>query len=440
MERQGVKDCCVQVGDLLFCYVDEDFYIDNTYRRVVGHPSYDKYSVYYTQNELIYDKLHKQGCKVSYLSSVINNGGSSETLYDLYSIKFEGSCSDTEMIILLLKGYLSESSETMCIVLNDSFTWFRVENSKILILGTEVFSQPHSMYSCGSFLKRLNKRMVETGCSLRNIYYTTWDTLNGYWSKFLNIHIPLKDYFNDIKGLRGYDLSSIMSVLSNNQLLDYKCSSLEFTKAFAESSETLNLRLRNGKFLSKHSYFKDYSICTSNVSDIKGCVYGIILDCEGVKGSDGSLQNGVSQVGGIIFCRYNSIMQSIYTFVANIDFLEVTFYQVVESFKAITGKNIPKNGIPTFVFGKSDRVMLKYTIDKFTKRGKKYVGNKFDFHDCTDFILNCKGLEQYTGKCSLSSIAKELGVRVIVPRHNALADARTLFNVLSFIIKEDKDE
>ena len=84
-----------------------------------------------------------------------------------------------------------------------------------------------------------------------------------------------------------------------------------------------------------------------------------------------------------------------YTFIADSLILEDTLCRVVDAYKSITGSVIPKRGIDVYVFGKSDVIMINNTFEKFSRKGRNYLKNRFNFIDsmCTIHnYLGCKGI------------------------------------------------
>lgn len=359
----------------------------------------------------------------------------------MYSYLFEGEVTDEAMVMHILRGMVFDSDYSYCVLFENTVCWFRVQDYEVRKLGTMYFNEPLSRYSCGRFIKRLRYKLVASGCNLNKISYLVWDKMPLLFRDYIFEYKRLIDFFGHVQGLSGKSCYEVIKLLGKKYSPDVEVTADSFVDSLADSSKSLELRDRNGTLRCRRIFFKDYSICVGNETKNKNCKYGIILDCEGVLDSDGSLQNGCREIGGIIFCNNNGILTSEYTFVADELVLEDTLCRVIDVYKSITDSVIPKGGIEVYVFGKSDITMMKNTISKFSRKGQSYLKNRFMFVDSSRIIrsfLNTSGIVIENRRKSLSNIATQLGVRMIKPRHNALSDARTLFNVLAYIYLNER--
>lgn len=403
------------------CYMDSGYYsLDGVIHR--GRPP-DALSNYFilTMDKSTYGYCIKNGIKVSWLSTYLGFRSSS-TLYNMYIRYFNNGCADDVLLSYLLRGCVFPSNIVHCFIINNSFCWFTVENSKVNILGQRVFSQPQSICSCGDFIRRLNYDIVSLGYNIVDMKFYTWG--ETYWKLMIRNIKQLEDIIWQVKNLNGLDFRTICSHLSNK------------SEVSVYDAETLvaglgNMKLRhdkNGYLQLPHFFYKDYSDCKWLDKSNGKYEYGLIIDCEGM--ASGVLNDGCRELGGILYATKGDIMISEYTFIADERLLEETLNRVIEMYKGYSSIN--RRGINTYVFGKSDMIMLNSSIDRFKTKGR--------IKSCLRFIDSMNLIREYLGddfnmKGSLSNIAKYFGVSSIKPKHNALCDARTLFNILSHIRK-----
>ena len=173
----------------------------------------------------------------------------------------------------------------------------------------------------------------------------------------------------------------------------------------------------------------------SSILEPEKCTYGIIIDCEGKLGSDGSLQNGCRELGGLIYCKYDNILLNLDTFVCDERLIEETITRVLANYKDLTKQT---NNIKVLIYGYSDVIMLKSSLNNCSKKFRKMLSNKLILKDCqpfiNDYIVERSVPIQKNPK--LTKLATELSVSPVYPKHMPLNDARTLFNILAKILQQ----
>lgn len=376
-------------------------------------------------------------------------------LYEIFSYYFDSSnevLSDMDILDVIVTSVLTCNTNMQyayCVYFlknnKYSFTWFYVnDKSSVEVLGYDTLILPQDSsksFILGKFIKSLRYKMAVSGCCIARTKFLTWDNdcVSDDISKYVLGFRTLKDFFGSIRGLELVGYEGVIRLLSNNLKYEYEFSAQEFVSALSQSSKLLGLKSsdKDGTLLCNNVFQKDYSSCVSNLIDKTRCKWGIILDCEGNK--DNRL--GLRELGGIIFCRYQDVMLSVETFECTEILLEETLQQVIKNYEVDTDRYIPARGIDIYTYGGSDESMIEDSLRNVsTKQFRKKIKRVFKYHDCRDYIYaylsdnNIKIDERKT----LSNIAKVLGVRVVTPKHNALADSRTLFNVLAFILQDTK--
>lgn len=383
----------------------------------------------YTTSEVAYNEYKSKGKTIYNLTTVLGFGNKFLSLYTLWSIFFDGGITnDTEMSDMLIQGIIEDKNYTYCFVNGNDVCWFRLSDKKIIIHGDFTLIDS-SLYNEGTSLKRLNYLLVKSGSSLKNISYYKW----GY-SFIENYYkcMSIEDLFSNIHGIDTASLSSIIERLRVSEYCGYGINSL--VSCMSDNFLALGLKDGNGHIITRDYYLKDYSVCKGRFSG-KEVTYGIILDCEGVSDCDGSLQNGCREVGGIIFSELNGKMFSVHQFIADSRLLSEVLVNVVETYRDVIDRLEPKTGIPTYVYGASDKIMLENQISSISsKKIRKFLGNKFNFIDVKHYVNSYVG--NMVDKRTLQNIARELGVLAVRPKHNALSDARTLFNIIAEISKK----
>lgn len=362
-------------------------------------------------------------------------------LYELFSFFFEGKVTDDfDMIETLFNGFLVDSSWCFCLKIGVTFCWFTVTERKLKKLGTLQFSEVISRYTVGKFIKRLRYSLVKSGVNLNKVKYLVWseDDIDSLWGSYILKFDCLRTFFSKIDGLRGLDVEGVMHFLGKTLALKYQVTAENFVDCLNDSFYALKLEQKDGVLYSRTTYYKDYSTCISPIVNQSDCTYGIIIDCEGQLGGTGAIDDGCRELGGIIFCRYKSILVSLDTFSCDEKLLEDTLLQVVRNYKSLS--NYLWGRINIYCYGASDERMLKSSIkDLCSRKSIKTFSNLFNYVDCKDFISNyllCNEEIIVEGRQTLSNIAKALGVKPLFPKHKPLNDARTLFNILSQILME----
>ena len=222
-----------------------------------------------------------------------------------------------------------------------------------------------------------------------------------------------------------------MRLFSGVLRLKYIVTAKELIQVFDNLSQKLSFVLSYDRRSFQHSgiYYKDFS-SDIILRDFKnGYSYAVIMDCEGTS------YGGCKEVGGLIIAYGGGNLAKIETFYFKQRDFSEGISNVVSRYEQITGRYLPTRGIPVITYGGSDKNMilgeLKETSSRLARRRFK---SQFEFIDSQGYIFEyLDGIGLVSGERHLSDIAENLGVEVIVPKHNALNDAKTLFNVLSRI-------
>lgn len=389
------------------------------------------------QSAELYDYYTKLGARVKRLSDVLGLV-TDMGLYEIFSFYFEGKVKDDiDMLELIFSGLLNNSDYCFCLKIGVTFCWFEVRKDRIVKLGTLQFGEKPSKYTVGRFIKRLKYQIAKSGVNLNKIRFLTWnsDDISEEFSTYITNYINLESFFGNIDGLKGLTCTNVVKLLSKNIQLRFNVTAETLVDALQVNFRTLGIYEKDGVLYSRNAYLKDYSICVSSILEPEKCTYGIIIDCEGKLGEDGSLQNGCRELGGLIYCKYDNILLNIDTFVCDEKLIEDTLERVFENYKELT-KQI--SNINVLVYGYSDVIMLQSSLEQIGgKKFRKKVLNRVNIVDCQPFFndyIEKKGLEIQKNP-KLTKLATELKVSPVYPKHMPLNDARTLFNILAKILQ-----
>lgn len=356
-------------------------------------------------------------------------------LYELFSFFFEGRVqSDFDMLDALFSGFVEDSDWCFCLKVGVTFCWFTVSKTELVKLGSMQFSESMSKYTVGRFIKRLRYGIVKTGVNLSRVKYLVWDKEDlGYeFSNYILKYDCLSSFFSNVDGLRGLDIESVMHFLSKKLQVRYQVTADNFVDCLNESFFALRLEQFNGVLYSRNAYYKDYSICISQVVDSSKCSYGMMLDTEGVQGADGAVTNGCREIGGLIYSQYNGVVTCIDMFSCDSNLLEETLTQAIKNYREFSGSVLGK--IDVICYGGTDEKLLTASVKSLCSRKFiKTFSNTFSFVDCRDFVLENMGVD-VSGRESLANIARSLCVMPLFPKHKPLNDVRTLFNILCKIL------
>lgn len=389
------------------------------------------------QSAELYDYYTKLGARVKRLSDVLGLV-TDMGLYEIFSFYFEGKVKDDiDMLELIFSGLLNNSDYCFCLKIGVTFCWFEVRKDRIVKLGTLQFGEKPSKYTVGRFIKRLKYQIAKSGVNLNKIRFLTWnkDDISEEFSTYITNYINLESFFGNIDGLKGLTCTNVVKLLSKDIQLRFNVTAETLVDALQVNFRTLGIYEKDGVLYSRNAYLKDYSICVSSILEPEKCTYGIIIDCEGKLGEDGSLQNGCRELGGLIYCKYDNILLNIDTFVCDEKLIEDTLERVFENYKDLTNQ---MTNINVLVYGYSDVIMLQSSLEQIGgKKFRKKVLNRVNIVDCQPFFndyIEKKGLDIQKNP-KLTKLATELKVSPVYPKHMPLNDARTLFNILAKILQ-----
>jgi len=198
-------------------------------------------------------------------------------------------------------------------------------------------------------------------------------------------------------------------------------------------SKDLGLYIENCKlYLKNLTYTKDYSSDILTRVSKNHCQYGLIIDCEG------TTEDGCSEVGVIIYCRQGRHLIKLETIKFTGFNLDEGFTQILERYSYNIERYIPNVGVYVLTYGVNDKHMISTSLKNWVSKGvRRKVEKYFNYVDCQEYVNNyMDAYKRVSENHKLSNIAKSIGVTVVEPKHDALNDAKTTFNVLSQILLE----
>lgn len=423
-----------------------------------GFPKIEKaHTLVLTTSKYRYNECISKGIPVMSLSAYlgISPKTSIETLFGVYNHFFTPDFVnmyeadkigvDTVLINTIYDAFLKKVDfTTYCLNIGNTFCWFNMKNNKVLYEGHEVLTEPASMYSVGKFANRLRYLMVQSGASLNNVVFYSWGDF--LLEEIFPNYKDLRAVMSGIKGLGGLSLEDTYEQLSEYILTDKDREEIDahkFVNLLIDNASILGMHSDSyGNLLFKQNYYKNYSACKSNVTITRDTEFFMIVDCEGVSSSNGALQNGFREIGVILCIKQKDRLVCRYFMQSQSAIFESFMKELPCAYRAFSGRNIPKNGIKTYVYGASDKKMIQGQIETIKDRWLRNKSmNLFDFVDVKYLIGKVLDKDGMTAKRTLQNIARHFNVMAVRPKHNALSDARTLFNILSAIKRrENLDE
>lgn len=389
------------------------------------------------------------------------------TLFEIYSHYFnvDESYGLMEIIDGLISGVVrckygsrfEESSSFLVIqplVRGDlaiiTFAWAKLSvNNEVTILGTEQCSLPDvedNYCRVGVFFKTLETKIASTGVAYDSLipvfyteqYYNTYRNLmRGMDVEVYSEPVYLQDLLlscvtSRLRDKIGSSYSKMMRVFSDRIREEYYLAALRLCTILKLVSTEIKLCVNDERLEATGILRKDFSSDVLAPDYKLSFRYGIVLDCEG------NAKGGCSEVGGIIF-GYNkqrNIIVKLETFhFKRMEFTE-GMQDILNRYSAVSGRYIGGT-IPVLTYGKTDEIMIGNEMTESVPRSiRKRIQKSLNFIDAQDFINeylekspDSSGMENR----KLSTVAAHLGVKIISPKHNALSDAKTLFNVLAYI-------
>lgn len=395
------------------------------------------------------------------------------SVFDMYTLNFGGGrvCTTLEMIDALivsrfrevLKHKYNQGSGIVIVHLRRfseeeyalSFSWGILTSgykynsvgtlSGSVNLGSEIY-----LYSFNQLLLELITNLARSGFSL---YNTVWVcSSQGIWGEFEKLSrlcqfsrlsdVPLcflTDILKDIplmKILGGIEpYQALLGVFLGGRVsADWGRAASVIGSIFERYSELLKLTVSDDTLVVSHpEYLHDFSLIMPGEMNLNRAKYFMLLDCEG------TVQGGATEVGGLIVAVNDGQLIKLGSFNFDRFDFESSFADMLNTWQELTGRKVVR-GITFYTYGSNDETMFMQALrNEMGRKNKRKYFNYLKFLDCQPVIF--KLLEELginEGR-RLSSVARALGVSTVMPKHSALNDAKTLFNILSvgFLLKGD---
>lgn len=331
-----------------------------------------------------------------------------------------------------------------------TFAWAKLSvNNEVTILGTEQCTLPTSEDNycrVGVFFKTLQTSISATGVVFDSLipvfyseqYYNTYKNLMRgmdvieYSNPVLLQDLLLNTLSPALRSKIGSSFVRLMRIFSDRIREDYYLAAYKLCSVLSDISIDVGLSIQSGSLVTSRLLKKDFSSDILAPDYSLPFRYGIVLDCEGTS------SGGCSEVGGIIFGynKHKGVFVKLETFYFKRIEFSTGMQDIIDRFSEVTGRYIG-GSIPVLTYGKTDEVMISNELMESVPRSmRKRIKKLLNFIDAQDFITSyletssdSEGLENR----KLATVAAHLGVKIVSPKHNALSDAKTLFNVLAYI-------
>ncbi len=242
----------------------------------------------------------------------------------------------------------------------------------------------------------------------------------------------LPDTFKEIVGSSLSKLLTLMlgKIKSKHTLTAYSVGALMQTL-----SNHIEFKIENDMLTTRGNYIKNFYTDTFDPDMFSYMTrYFIVMDIEG-NSSDGCSEIGAIIVGYSVRGKFIIALQSFY-------FKENEFAdglsELMAKFKAITKeRNISYNYVDVYTYGNMDNYMFDNQLSiSLSKTSRKKYQKFFNFVNIQQNICNAiTEMNIVPQNFKQHSIANALGVEVALPKHSALNDAITLFNILAYLIR-----
>ena len=360
-------------------------------------------------------------------------------LKDYTVLSFDSYAQLIEKFLVLKKVYdigVNKDKVTVIVALNNfsiNYTVFSVIDNEVRSIGKTIENTYFNTEDLRVNLLRIYNSLFYYGISLQNASYLV---LNNRISNIIQSITDIRNVYTIFQCTRIPKLKDIAipDIIFNTYNISVDADDTVSRKIYEflrQNNDSLNLSLNNaGWFVSESgSIYTDFSKEVYILESVSHCRFGIMLDCEG--DSDGSCR----EIGGLFYCVKGSHLHKLDAFESGVNTIQDTIKEIIEQYKRITGRYIPSKGINIITFGGSDENMVLSSLKgNSNKHLRRQVENTFRFKDIRGVIydyINDNHIE--TKDLTLGSIAEALSVKVITPRHVALNDSKTLFNVLKRI-------
>lgn len=405
-------------------------------RRLTG----DKYTIYNLGKHL--------GVLCSNIFDIFNFYFSSKNILTkiemidcIFSYKISKDISDNKSNVGL---FLSASTVENKVIV--SFCAFVKDNNSSLnkIISDEyiITVDDYLFYNKCKIKQNICYKLARYGISEKSICPIFFSSVESKCFESIFNKIENKQYvievLSSINNINLADFNSFIKyiVSTSSSYCKFSKSAVYLFLAFKKLDESLDFNISGNTIMHNSSvYYKDYSSSIDSLSSKAGVRYGIILDCEG------SITDGCSELGGIIYAKKDNKLIKLETFSYKKRYVVEGISELIDSYERVTERYIPARGISVLTYGFNDNKMILASISGNSNKGlRKKVQKYFNFIDIRSYVYDYIDYNNISVKDrKLSTVADVLSVKVIRPKHNALNDSKTLFNILSKILESTKE-
>ena len=403
-------------------------------------PALDADSLFIVANKGLYEQMLFLGYHCNHLKT-LGYGN----FYEMYSVWFGDTVqNEQEMLETLYLGLFKEQELSVYILKTGVFfTWFRITSAgKLEIGGGLQFSKALSICTVGQFMKQLSRQMAKSGFSLRKLHWCVWNEsdmpslFKSYISDYIVLNWNRKTNQPWVRQSAGQTYKDIYAVL-NLEYTKANITAQMFISLLFNTADKTGFKLtEDGVEWQKSSsgslnYFsirdKDDSISKRQLGA------GIVLDCEGTAGG---LEAGFRECGGVVFSEYTDCILAYQQFNTDSVLAFETLKSAVELEVECTHQK-KVHSVYIYTYGTSDELMVKGELRKRlgdTSNLYKTFGVHFVFVDVipmiSDYLIEFEYISDLSHPKKLTEVASLLGVTA-EKAHQALSDAKTLFNILA---------
>lgn len=297
------------------------------------------------------------------------------------------------------------------------------------------------VYDCNKLMTDLQVQLVESGLSIENSIIVGFNSGEiGEFQRVLNlclceklnksVWVNLEELMNSSIKFLGL-IGGVASYVNFGRWFalrtELKYSAREIGEVLQRYAKQWGLQANNSLEFTNKNYMHDFSMNVMSCEHSYSDKFGVVLDCEG------TIQYGATEIGGLIIENQNGVLYKIGSFRFERADFTTAFPELLKLWLNVTKRKVER-GITVYTYGANDETMfLRATGLEMGRKSKRKYAKYLNFVDVSGLVgtkLNSLGLTE--GR-KLSDVAEQLGVAVCMPKHNALNDAKTLFNVLSML-------
>lgn len=368
-----------------------------------------------------YGNIGARGYQVEMLALVSTSLSLKLGLYEQFNALFEGSVSNEyDMLKIIFQGVLMDNGKCSCLKVGNTYTVYTEEKTGLKLVSHFTSEDESTQIGVGRTLRQLNYLIAKNGYSIDKLDFVVWG----------------KEELSRIQYLSIASNGRYRCLGNGTYLCKNACGGVKYLTSTIKSEYKVNSETLFNCFTNKveipKGYKRDYCDVDVEFDSGNDIEYGVVFDAEGL-----SLINAEQlcrEVGCIIFKRCGNTMEIINTLYSDVFEVVATLYSVVKEVSKLQGNG---SNIYLYAYGGSDSDRIKNTIERCldSKKVLNTIKDRLYLVDVASFAVKYVKQSRTLPRNGQNTIANALGVRVHKPEHNSLNDAKTLYNIMYYILQ-----